>query len=585
MKKLLPLLKKLKNLEFKKWWKFVFGGVTGLLVLFSLYHLYFAKRIIPGVYMGSTSLGGLTYDKALEVLHSAYEGSSTLVLKSEDSVFEIPLSDIGFEVEWENSIARAFEVGRTGNIFIDTKDKLAGLIKPLKVAVFYDFDDYTLSQQLASIRAEVSTSAEEAFFTVDTGSLEISPSKVGMAIDTGTLHGLVIASLGQFKFDGLELPLKEDKPKISSEALEEVKPEIEYIVFTPLTLSYGDKVWQLSSEEKLSLIEIFKNGENLDVRLNKAHFEAFLRTLGAQINRSPKGKVVTLAGDRVLEFEIIEKGVKLDEKTFTEKFKNVLFLAEKDLAIPVVATGAPDEAAHYGIFALLGEGISYFYGSAPSRIHNLTLAAGRTRGVLVPPGEIYSLNDSVGEISAITGYDTAWIIANGKTILGEGGGVCQTSTTLFRAILNAGLPVVERNPHAYRVSYYEYKSPIGYDASIYQPSLDLKFKNDTPNYVLVESSWDLAKSMLVFRLYGTPDGRTVELSDPVVTNVSPPPADKYVDDPTLSKGTVKQIDFAAWGANVSFTRVVKRGGEVLYEDTFSSNYQPWQAVFLRGTKE
>jgi len=154
---------------------------------------------------------------------------------------------------------------------------------------------------------------------------------------------------------------------------------------------------------------------------------------------------------------------------------------------------------------------------------------------------------------------------------------------MFRAILNAGLPVVVRHPHAYRVYYYEIESPIGIDASVYQPSLDLQFKNDTPNYVLVQSSWDLNEHSLVFRLYGTPDGRKVEISEPVVTNVTSAPPAEYRDDPSLPKGVTKQIDFAAGGANVVFTRQVTKDGEILYDDVFKTNYRPWKAVFLVGT--
>jgi len=142
-----------------------------------------------------------------------------------------------------------------------------------------------------------------------------------------------------------------------------------------------------------------------------------------------------------------------------------------------------------------------------------------------------------------------------------------------------------RYPHAYRVKYYEYDSKPGIDASIFQPSLDLQFRNDTPNYVLIQSSADLNALTLNFKIYGTPDGRLVEMSEPVVTNQTPPPAPLYIDDPNLAKGAIVQVDYPAWGANVSFTRVVRRGGEKLFEDTFNSRYQAWRAIFMRGTKE
>jgi len=156
---------------------------------------------------------------------------------------------------------------------------------------------------------------------------------------------------------------------------------------------------------------------------------------------------------------------------------------------------------------------------------------------------------------------------------------------MFRAILNAGLPIVSRFPHAYRVYYYELDSPVGFDASIFQPSLDLQFKNDTPAYILVQTEFDPKNYTLKFKLFGTDDGRKVEITKPVVTNVTAPPEALYQEDSTLPVGTIKQIDFAAWGANVSFTRTVTREDKELYKDTFSSRYQPWRAIYLKGTKK
>jgi len=127
--------------------------------------------------------------------------------------------------------------------------------------------------------------------------------------------------------------------------------------------------------------------------------------------------------------------------------------------------------------------------------------------------------------------------------------------------------------------------PVGFDAAVFQPSWDFQFKNDTNNYVLIQTSFDKSQYSLTFRIYGTPDGREVEISEPVITNQTPPPPALYQDDPTLNKGVVRQVDFPAWGANVSFSRKVTRNNELLFEDIFNSRYQSWRAVYLVGTKE
>ncbi|MCL4360294.1 VanW family protein [Patescibacteria group bacterium] len=253
-----------------------------------------------------------------------------------------------------------------------------------------------------------------------------------------------------------------------------------------------------------------------------------------------------------------------------------------DVIHPAVTT---DGANTFGIREKIGEGYSEFAGSAEERIHNIVLAATKINGILVRPGDTFSLDDALGDISAATGFQPAYIIQNGRTILGDGGGVCQVSTTLFRAALNAGLPIVERHAHAYRVHYYEeggYKP--GIDATVFAPSVDFKFKNDTPGYILIQTVLDLRKPSLTFNLYGTGDGRQAEILDQRLWAETPPPPDLFQDDPTIPAGIVKQVDFAAWGAKASFRYRVTRNGQTIEDETFNSNYQPWQAVYLKGTK-
>ena len=162
--------------------------------------------------------------------------------------------------------------------------------------------------------------------------------------------------------------------------------------------------------------------------------------------------------------------------------------------------------------------------------------------------------------------------------------MCQVSTTVFRAALNAGLPIIERNAHSYRVSYYEQDSAPGIDATIYSPSVDLRFKNDTPGYILVASEYSKEKTSLIYRIYGKSDGRTVKITEPVVTSRTAPPAPMYEDDPSLPKGKTVQVEHAVYGASVSFERTVERDGKVVSQDKFRSNYRAWGAVYKVGTK-
>lgn len=580
------ILNKIKKYFSPKRVKQIIYVFFAFLLIVSIYHLVFAKRIIPGVHVGNVKVGGMTYLQAKKALEE-YEKKQTkeLIFKSEKREYKIVGSDLSLVYDWDASVSRAFEVGRTGNFFVDNKDKLAGLLRGLFIASFYDYDDEIAAAKFSLIKADANIEAQNSNVYFDaSGNLAINEPKEGIKVVDESLHKAFISAFDRLDFSPKTLPTKKVKPKVFEEDLRAALPEIEKIIRNEITIKGVDKSWVVDKNQLLDFLKFTKN-EKLEFMLDEPKFEAFSDSIAQEANQLPKGQVMRTQENKVLEFRLIKDGKELNKKEFAKLFKDAFLNSKKLVELPMLVVSGPGDKEKYGILALLGEGISTFKGSAAGRIHNLTLAAERTNGVLVAPGTIYSMNNSVGDVSAATGYDVAYIIQQGRTVLGSGGGVCQTSTTLFRAVLNSGLPVIMRNPHAYRVSYYEQNMPVGFDAAVYFPSWDFQFKNDTPNYVLVQSSYNLDESSLTFKLYGTPDGRTVEISEPVVTNQSPPPPALYQDDPTLPKGVTRQIDFPAWGASVKFIRTVKNGDKVLFEDTFNSRYQPWRAIYLVGTKE
>jgi vancomycin resistance protein YoaR len=285
---------------------------------------------------------------------------------------------------------------------------------------------------------------------------------------------------------------------------------------------------------------------------------------------------------KVQEFTPSKDGVVVNEDLLLTQIKAL----PSEINIPVIKTSPKinnKDVNNLGIDTLLGVGFSNFKGSIPNRIHNVNLAQTKFKGVLIPPNEVISFNDVLGDVSSYTGYKSAYVIMGGKTVLGDGGGVCQVSTTLFRAALAAGLPIVERRAHAYRVGYYEQGFGPGLDATVYSPTTDFKFKNDTEAYILLQPTIDLTNLTLKFEIYGTSDGRIATTSKPVITSSSAPAEDLYQDDPTLKTGVVKQIEHRAYGAKVVFDYKVTRADETLIDQRFVSSYRPWQAVYLRGT--
>jgi vancomycin resistance protein YoaR len=332
------------------------------------------------------------------------------------------------------------------------------------------------------------------------------------------------------------------------------------------------------------------------IRMNTGIIDDTLDSLADNVDIQPQDALFQFDKGKVINFKPSTSGRKLNKektkKIIRSSIENIIkensdatYIINVKIPIDIISPNiTTDNSNNFGIKELIGIGTSKYAGSIQGRIHNVELAASRIHGHLIPPGNEFSFNDALGDVSASTGFQPAYIIKDGRTVLGDGGGVCQVSTTLFRAALNAGLPITERHAHAYRVHYYEEDTPPGIDATVYGPSYDLKFKNDTQNYILIQMKNNPTTYSLVFELYGTSDGRKVEMTKPVISSQIPPPPDEYQDDPTLPNGVVKQVDWKAWGARVSFEYKVIRDNDVLIKEKYYSNYQPWKSIFLRGTK-
>lgn len=332
---------------------------------------------------------------------------------------------------------------------------------------------------------------------------------------------------------------------------------------------------------------------NIGVNYDLGKIRDFAENMQEQYGKPARNALFQFENGKVISFRQEEKGLEVETDKFIKNFNDSTGTLDKniqdisiDLPFKIIEPEITlAKANDFGIEGLIAEGKSDFTHSIPGRIHNIILAASKFNGVLIPQGQTFSFNNTIGDISSFTGYQPAYIIKGGKTVLGDGGGVCQVSTTLFRAALNAGLPIVERTAHAYRVGYYENDSKPGFDATVFAPSPDLKIKNDTAASILIETSVDQDNNLLFFKFYGKKDNRKIEISPVRVYDVVPPLPDLHQDDPTLKKGVVKQVDFPAWGSKAVFSYKVTRDGQTTFEKQFFSNYQPWQAVYLVGTAD
>lgn len=286
-------------------------------------------------------------------------------------------------------------------------------------------------------------------------------------------------------------------------------------------------------------------------RVDREKLLALLTPLAIEIDRVPVNAKLEYseAGKRIKEFALPQTGLKLDLNQSVAQI--IRGLINGQLIIPLTITETqPDITAQavekLGITALLGKGESNFDGSSSSRIVNIKIGSTKFHGLLVKPGEEFSFNDNLGEVEATTGYQPELVIKNNRLVWEYGGGLCQVSTTLFRAAIYAGLPILERRPHSFPVRYY---NPQGFDATIYPNLVDFRFKNNTPRSILIQTK--ITGKKLAFEIYGSADGRQVFLDGPY------------------------QYDQQANGAmKAYFTRKIRSADGLEKIEKFSSNYRP-----------
>ena len=547
-----------------------------------MYHLAFYNRTLPGLYVGNISFSGLNKVEVEEKLQSIDKVSKTKWnLEVGDNTYLVEASDIGYKFNSDAVETELFLLGREKNILTSFKIKFLSLAGGYHLKPVYNIDSEKYDQFINNVVENATFPYVNAKYSLDENQkLVIVPDQNGYTISKDLVDSAIESKYYNFNSNSkVTVDIEVVNSEVSATLLALNFDQVSEFINRDFKMSYQDRLWVATKKEKLEIF-IFSDVARVDLD------QVLIKEILDFVNNPKKVEVFKVEDGKVTEFVPASDGVEVDQILFAKLLEEAVINPEiTTINIPVKTSEVEKGNNDYGVEELVGSGETTYFHSAINRVFNVHLAATRVNGILVAPGEIFSFVDTVGEVSAASGYKEGYIIYNNRTILGDGGGLCQVSTTLFRAILDAGLPIVSRSGHAYRVSYYEQNSDPGFDATVYVPSVDLKFKNDTGHYLLIVSESKPDEFYLKYNIYGKSDGRKVTITKPVITSVTPPPDEVRQDDSTLPKGTVKQIEWATWGANVEFSRTVERDGKIIYKELFKTNYTPWANAYLVGTKE
>ena len=562
---------------------FIVGGIIGVMVLTGILIIMGHARVMPGVKIVGVDVSGMSRDEVEVILNNKIE-KYLPVIKYGEAKLSVPREIVNYDVEktldevmreGKNSLINGWQIIQNGN----------------NLGILPIVNEEALNHYLQELQKMVEIASIPNTMELVRGEIVIIKGEDGIKLDEENLKEKIVNHASRLNPEPLKLEVVEIRNTLTDSQVKELKKRTERLINDQMTIRVNEVGVILEDRELISFISIRPDdlGEVDQEKLN-----VYVDGLAERYNREPQDAKFQFSNETVQEFAPALDGIEIDKQHTANSLQvGIERLLEDDVdkveieavvtkTVPKITT---KEVNNLGIVERIGRGESYYAHSIINRVYNVGLASKRINGALIAPGEEFSFNHQVGKISGATGYKTAYVISGGRTILGDGGGVCQVSTTVFRAAMNAGLPITERWAHAYRVGYYEQNSKPGFDATIYSPSKDLKFRNNTPGHILVQTMVDEPNRHLVIEFYGTNDGRVALVSPARVWGVTPPPPDLYQDEPTLPVGTVKQVDWAAWGAKTAFDYRVEKDGETITSETYTSNFRPWQNVFLRGTRE
>lgn len=574
------------------------GGLLALLIFATLaYQVLYLDRIYPGVWVAGSNVGGMTQAEVVGVIgqRTAELLKHPVTIQYDSQSWTFTGEELGMRVDIVGTVNAAYSVGRKGDLLADmlTHLRLLNTGRSIEPVILYDTGP--TNQVLQGLAEKIYRPPHDAELLLHPdGKIEVIKPEYGRRLHIDATQPLIEAALLQKSTQPVIPVVQQIKPGITE--VESVRQQAENLLGRPLLFRYqstaGPIEWRLEPRILVGLIDMVsqvnpQGKTEFELQLEQDKFMPYFEQMAQVINQEPVDARLAINPEtnELIVLQPSQEGRTLD---VAESFQRLLALKQKsthlvDLAVTVTPPAIPStDLPSLGIKELVSESTSYFKGSSESRMSNIAQAASKFNGVVIPPGSVFSFNKYLGPVTKEAGFNESLIIQGNRTSVGLGGGVCQVSTTVFRAALFGGYDIVERWAHGYRVSWYETNSVVGLDATVYSPDLDFKFRNDTDHYLLIQTDSDLEEGTVTFRFYGTPTNREVIISEPVKTNLVKHGPPLYENDPSLPKGATKQVDWAVDGLDVSIKRTVKEGDTIIHQDEIFSHYEPWRAVFKVG---
>jgi vancomycin resistance protein YoaR len=540
----------------------VFGVVIAVLASFcgaiGWAVAHYEGRILPRVWIGETFVGGLAGEAAQQKVRSELQPRHNEKIKIKINgkvVAEPTFSEIGVSPQVREATDKALSYGhprRNPVWLVEMLKGVSGVRLNLRSLVYKQtFENYVKNVLNAQVKMPSS-----ANWILTGGKLQMVYAQSGEMIDQYKLAQDLLRILPASVINQIDVVTLSTSPEVGDDETLALKPQAEKLLGSQIVFSLGEKKFTVAQKVFMSWVDVERIAGVPALTFQADKLTEYLqKEIAPQVEIAAKDARFVMENGKVSIFSQAEDGKKLD---IEETIKAIRLGLEKgNYQTELVLESLPsqikttNEIEKLGIKTLIGTGESNFRGSPRNRILNIKVGSERFNGVLIPPGATFGFNENLGPVNKQTGYAPELVIKEHVTTPEYGGGICQISTTAFRAAIYSGLKIVERHNHAYPVAYY---GTPGLDATVYpnqrtwRDGTDLKFINDTPGYILIQTKIEDTK--LFFEFWGTSDGREVKLVGPVTYD-------------RKSNGSVR----------AKLTQQILKNGQLLREDVFLSSYK------------
>ena len=561
--------------------------VSAVLVAFlsALIGLAFAgspARIADGVTIAGVEVGGLTVKEARSLLERRFEqvAREPVVFTAGDDTFRIKATTLSVEADWATALETA---SREGEGFGPVRGfkRLQARFFGEEIAPPVQAYAAALDYKIGSLAGVIDQKHVEAKLVRRGLGIEVVPGQSGRTLDRDAASATIVRALARLDRGApVALPIRVDPVEVTAADLAVARRQAVTALSAPVRLEYEGTRWKLPRWRIAELLSLPSAGAT-ELAIAGSGANAWFAKLRKTVERAPVDARFEVDADGKIGIVPDKPGIEIDvPATANALLAAAISPTERTAALAARTATAERTTADAKAMGITGVVGSYHttYGGIANRLHNVALVSKLIDGALIAPGATFSFNGTTGERTAEKGFREAPVIINGELQTGLGGGICQVSTTVFNAAYEAGLKIEERTNHALYISHY----PLGRDATVNYPDLDLKFTNDTGKWLLLRTF--VGTGSLTVNLYGTPQNRRVETSEQPLRVVGAPHL-KRVPDPTLLKGKSEVVEYGQPARATSVSRTVyDANGKVLHEDTWQSSYRSEPKVVRVGTK-